>query len=58
MALMKKKNKSGLKHLGSLQEELKLFKPDVQLLYYLFLSYGNMVQHKFEVQSVQVCRKR
>ncbi len=52
MALMKKKHKSGLKHLASLQENLKSFKPDVQLLYYLFLGYGNMVRHKFEVRNV------
>ena len=46
---MKRKHRAGLKMLSKIENDVTKLKPDIQTIYYLFRSYGNMAKHDFEV---------
>lgn len=49
ISLMKGKTKTGMQHLLALEGEVKVLKPDVKFIYYLFKAYGHMAKKNFEV---------
>jgi len=49
VALIKKGHKEGVDLLTNIEQDISKFKDNIKYIYWVFLAYGYMVQHQFEV---------